>query len=170
MIRDMHEGDEVVAKSKWGKIFCKISSKRISESGGGNRWRKTKRRKKRKREREGEERERERRKGRKTGCSSSDLRRFDGRSLPGRELKSIYSMRATLQKVEILPTWFIFTLRAVWSNFGTVGNAALFSPYTLPSFLGLVSDWETEGIWTRVLHRSCSCICELDVRLLNHLN
>ena len=33
--------------------------KRISESGGGNRWRKTKRRKKRKREREGEEKVRE---------------------------------------------------------------------------------------------------------------
>ena len=38
------------------------------------------------------------------------------------------------------------------------------------SSLGLVFDWETEGIWTHVLHRSCSCICELDVRLLNHLN
>ena len=107
MIRDMHEGDEVVAESKWGKIFCKISSKRISESGGGEE------------EKKGRER-------RKTGCSSSDLRRFNGRSLPGRELKSIYSTRATLQKVEILSTWFIFTLRAVWSNFGTVGNAGLF--------------------------------------------
>ena len=33
--------------------------------------------------------------------------------------------------------------------------------------LGLVFGWEMEGIGTRVLHRSCSCICELDVRLLN---
>ena len=36
--------------------------------------------------------------------------------------------------------------------------------------LGLVFGWETEGIWTRVLHRSCGCICELDVRLVNHSN
>ena len=26
------------------------------------------------------------------------------------------------------------------------------------------------GIWAYVLHRSYSCICELDVRLLNHQN
>ena len=37
---------------------------RISESGGGNRWRKIKRRKKRKRGKEGEEREREGEEGR----------------------------------------------------------------------------------------------------------
>ena len=30
--------------------------------------------------------------------------------------------------------------------------------------------WENNKIWTRVLHRSCSCICKIDVRLLNHLN
>ena len=36
--------------------------------------------------------------------------------------------------------------------------------------LAPVFGWEIEGIWTRVLHRSCSCICELDVRLLNHPN
>ena len=36
--------------------------------------------------------------------------------------------------------------------------------------LGLVFGWETYGIWTCVLHRSCICICKLDFRLLNHLN
>ena len=35
---------------------------------------------------------------------------------------------------------------------------------------GLVFGWETEEIWTRVLHRSCSCNCELDVRPLNRPN
>ena len=29
---------------------------------------------------------------------------------------------------------------------------------------------EIEGICTQVLHRNCSCNCELDVRLLNHPN
>ena len=33
--------------------------------------------------------------------------------------------------------------------------------------LGLVFGWETEGIWTHVLHRSCGCNYEIDVRLLN---
>ena len=36
--------------------------------------------------------------------------------------------------------------------------------------LGLVFDWEKEEIWACVFHISCSCIYELDVRLLNHLN
>ena len=36
--------------------------------------------------------------------------------------------------------------------------------------LGQVFDWENGGLWTHVLHRSCSFIRELDVRLLNHLN
>ena len=36
--------------------------------------------------------------------------------------------------------------------------------------LKLVFSWETKGIWTCVLHRSCSSICELDVRLLNNPN
>ena len=35
--------------------------------------------------------------------------------------------------------------------------------------LGQVFDCETEGLWTRV-RRSCICIYELDIRLLNHLN
>ena len=52
--------EEIVGKK--GKILLGLwrYKERISESGGGNRWRKTKRRNKRKREREGEERERER--------------------------------------------------------------------------------------------------------------
>ena len=36
--------------------------------------------------------------------------------------------------------------------------------------LELVFNWEIERICTRVLRRSCICICELDVRLLNHPN
>ena len=36
--------------------------------------------------------------------------------------------------------------------------------------LGLVFDWEIEGIWTRILHRICSYICKLDGRFLNHPN
>ena len=36
--------------------------------------------------------------------------------------------------------------------------------------LALVLGYETKGIWTQILHRNCSCICELDVRLLNHPN
>ena len=36
--------------------------------------------------------------------------------------------------------------------------------------LGLIFDWEKEGIWAIILHRNCSCISELDVRLLNHPN
>ena len=36
--------------------------------------------------------------------------------------------------------------------------------------LAPVCSWENEGIWTRVLHRNCSYIYELDVRFLNHSN
>ena len=36
--------------------------------------------------------------------------------------------------------------------------------------LAPVFHWEIESIWTRVLYRNCSFICELDVRLLNHPN
>ena len=36
--------------------------------------------------------------------------------------------------------------------------------------LGYIFGGETEGIWTSVLHGNCNCICELDVRLLNHPN
>ena len=33
--------------------------------------------------------------------------------------------------------------------------------------MGLVFDWETKGFWTCFLHRRCSYICKLDVRLSN---
>ena len=51
----------------------------------------------------------ERKKERKEdpAASFSDFRRSDGRSLSGRELKSIYSMRATLQEVGIFLLWLI---------------------------------------------------------------
>ena len=40
-------------------------------------------------------------------ASSADFRRFDGQSLSSRELKFVYSMRATLQEVEIFLLWLI---------------------------------------------------------------
>ena len=88
--------EEIVGNK--GKILLGLwrYKERISESGIGNWWRKTKRRKKRKREKEGEERERERGKGRKIDCSFSDLRCSEDWSSSGRELKSVYSTRATL--------------------------------------------------------------------------
>ena len=36
--------------------------------------------------------------------------------------------------------------------------------------LGMVFSLETKENWALVLHSSCSCNCELDVRILNHLN
>ena len=41
-------------------------------------------------------------------ASSSDFQRYDGRSYSGRELKFVYSTRATLQEVGILPTLVYF--------------------------------------------------------------
>ena len=49
--------------------------------------------------------------------SSSDLRRFDDRNSSDQKVKSIYSMRATLQEIEILPPLVYFTIRAVWPDF-----------------------------------------------------
>ena len=51
----------------------------------------------------------ERKKERKEdpAASSSDFQRYDGRSLSGRELKSVYSTRATLQEVGIFLLWLI---------------------------------------------------------------
>ena len=72
--------------------------------GAGVSGGKTKRIKKIKREIQGEERERERGKGRKTNCSSFDLRHSDGRSPSGQELKFVYLTRAMLQEVGILHT------------------------------------------------------------------
>ena len=36
--------------------------------------------------------------------------------------------------------------------------------------LGLVFGWETEEIYTWVLHINCSCIYEIDIRILNYPN
>ena len=58
---------------------------------------------------------------------------------------------------------------AVWPNF-EIWECCLILILHTGRTLAPVFDWETEGIWTRVLHRSCSCICELDVKLLNHPN
>ena len=49
-------------------------------------------------------------------ASSSNFRRSDGQSLSGRELKSVYSTRVTLQEVEIFLLWLIAFL------FGPVFN------------------------------------------------
>ena len=61
------------------------------------------------------------------------------------------------------------TLRGCLAGFMACGKAALFTLHTA-QILGLVFSWKTKGIWIGVLHRSCSCICKLDVRLLNHPN
>ena len=74
---------------------------RVGEGIGGEKQREE--RKEREKEKE-KKRERERGKERKTDYSSYDLRLSDDWSPPGRELKSIYSMRTTLQEVGILPT------------------------------------------------------------------
>ena len=76
-------------------------------------------------EKQRKERERERKK--KIGCSSSDLQHSDGRNSSDHEVKSVYLTRTMLQEIEILPTWFISSLRAIWSCFGTVGKVALYT-------------------------------------------
>ena len=60
--------------------------------------------KKRGRRRKGE---RKREKKEDPTASSSDFRRSDNQSSYGQELKSVYSMRATLQEVGIFLLWFI---------------------------------------------------------------
>ena len=87
-------------------------------------------RKRRKKEREKErKKEKEKEKG-SYETSSSYFWCFDGRSSLGRGLKFVYSMRATLQEVGILPHlvygYRVLTLHSALS-------------------LGLVLDWETEG-------------------------
>ena len=66
---------------------------------------------------------------------------------------------------------YVFFLKGLFgSNFGTVWEYCPILTLHIVQNLELVFGWEMEGIWTRVLHRSCSCNCELDVRLLNHQN
>ena len=75
---------------------------------GENRWRKNKR-EEIKREREEEKRERKKeRKGEREGVGELlplFYRRFDGQSLSGRDLKFVYSTRATLQEVRNRHWW-----------------------------------------------------------------
>ena len=51
---------------------------------------------------------------------------------------------------------------------GTTTYRPVLTLYTV-QILGLIFGWENEGIWTSFLPGNCSCISELDVRLLNHL-
>ena len=61
-----------------------------------------------------------------------------------------------------------FALRGCLAKIYNEGMLPSFHPTYWPDFrIGF--GWENEGLWTRVLHRSCSCVCELDVRLLNPL-
>ena len=73
------------------RAICQATKRELKVSGGGNRWRRTKRRKKRKRGK-GERKE-------DSAAYSSDFRGFDDRSSSGRELKSVYATRVTLQEV-----------------------------------------------------------------------
>ena len=57
----------------------------------------------------------------------------------------------------------------VWKKFGVVGMLPCFDLMKHPYF-GTNFQLEKEGIWTSIPHGNCSCNCELDVRLLNHLN
>ena len=74
--------------------------------------------KKKEKERE-EEGEKEKGNERKEdpATSSSDFRCFKGRSSSGRELKSIYSTRATLQEVGILPPLVYFHPKGCLAGF-----------------------------------------------------
>ena len=70
------------------------------------------------REREEGKKEREIKREMEREGGSSELlplfyRRFDSQSSSCRELKSVYSTRATLQEVGIIPTLVISSLRAV---------------------------------------------------------
>ena len=86
--------------------------------------RETKRRKERKRKKE---RKRERgREGGRTVRSFLDLRRSNDRSPSGQELKFIYSTRATLQEVGIIPTWVYFHPKGMFGRIFVDDEAALF--------------------------------------------
>ena len=78
----------------------------VEEKNGRNKKKKNERKRgieKRKRKKDGKGE-----KIREPIASSSDLRCSDGRSSLGRELKFVYSMKATLQEVGILPTLVYF--------------------------------------------------------------
>ena len=98
--------------------MCQVHTKRGSESGGSNLMEKSNQKiEETKREERREKEERRRRKGekkewgmkgKKIGCSSSDLPLSDGRNLSDQEVKFVYSMRAMLQEVGIPPPLVYF--------------------------------------------------------------
>ena len=106
-------------------VMCQVYTKGGSESGGGNlvgkssqKGEETKRARRRERE------ERRRRKGERKRERKEDqqlhpltYQHSDDRSSLDRELKSIYSTKAMLQKVEIFSPLIIFTLKDVWPCF-----------------------------------------------------
>ena len=82
-----------------------------------------------------------------------------------------------LQEVEIIPTLVYLHHKGCLAVFfcpkGLFGLIFKGLPCVDPILafnLGPIFGWEMDGIWARVLHRSCSFICELDVRILNHPN
>ena len=81
---------------KWEFVEEGRSRKEEKEKGKGNKGKKEKK----EREREREQRERER--------GSKGSRRYNSRNSSDQELKDIYSMRAMLQEVGILPTLVYF--------------------------------------------------------------
>ena len=115
-------------------------------------------RKRKKREREGEERKRER--GRKGSWRS------DGRNSSDQEVKVVYSTRATLQEVGILPTLVYFHPKGLFVKYG---NVACFDP---THWLDVSTGFRlgNRGNLDSSPHINCSCICKLDVRLLNYPN
>ena len=113
-------------------VMCQVYTKRGSESGGGNSVEKSsQKREETKREGRREREERRRRKGERKRERKEDrqvhpliYRCFDGQSSLGPELKPLYSTRATLQEVGILPPLIISTLRVVF--FALLGRLAGF--------------------------------------------
>ena len=65
--------------------------------------------------------------------------------------------------------FFFLPYGAIWPNFGIRECYPVLILHT-GRILGQVFGWEIKGLWTHVHHRSCSCISELDVRVLNHPN
>ena len=67
-----------------------------------------------------------------------------------------------------MAVWLCFCTKGLFGkkNLG-LGMLPYFDPMKRPDF-GTYFWLEKEGILTSVLHRNCSCNCELDVRLLNH--
>ena len=79
--------------------------------------RETKRRKKIMRETKRRKKKRKRKRKEKTACSSFDLRHSDDRNSSDQEVKSVYSTRAMLQEVGILPPLVYFHPKACLVGF-----------------------------------------------------